>query len=349
MIYILEVKKVYILDPLYYLYKPVKRADLIFISKQISEKHNVSQAKIILDMIQCAVRYGAMWTEYGDLNFYERSSENRKTFITTFYNFKLYKKLNKKDFRNVFHEKITFLDTFATFVHRSWIKTEELSDSEIKDFLKSHNNIVAKASYGDSGKEVEVLNLSDETDLEKTIEYLKENKFNLVEEQIVNCDEIRGLNPSSLNTLRIVTVRTSRKVEVLFAGIRVGGKNSKIDNISQGGRVARIDIESGKIDSLFYTKASSHGLYCSDEEDFNMIGFQIPMWSDIIKTVNMAATVVPEIQIVAWDVAITPTGIELVEGNESFGSVIMQLYYDRLEAGLKPRLTEMIHGKETCK
>ena len=40
------------------------------------------------------------------------------------------------------------------------------------------------------------------------------------------------------------TLRTALKndnIELLFAGIRIGGKNAKIDNISQGGRVARIN------------------------------------------------------------------------------------------------------------
>ena len=39
--------------------------------------------------------------------------------------------------------------------------------------------------------------------------------------------------------------------------MRIGAKGSLIDNISQGGAVARIDLDSGKIDSCFYTKRSS--------------------------------------------------------------------------------------------
>lgn len=46
--------------------------------------------------------------------------------------------------------------------------------------------------------------------------------------------------------------------------------------------------------------------------------------------------------IVAWDVAITEDGVDIIEGNESFGSVIMQLYYKSDEMGLKPRLLSML-------
>ena len=59
-------------------------------------------------------------------------------------------------------------------------------------------------------------------------------------------------------------------------------------------------------------------------------------------SVKEAAKLVPQIAIVAWDVAITPNGIELIEGNESFGSVIMQVYYGHQDDGLKPRLKQLL-------
>ena len=332
----------YILDPLYYIYKKEYRKTLIAISKKISDRYNVSVLRVIGDMVWCAVRYGAMWTEYDDLDFFVRSKRNRETYITTFFNFRLYNKLNNKDYRNVFHEKTIFLEKFKKYIKRFWIDINRCSYAEIKDFLSSHNTVVAKASHGDSGKEVQVIENLREKNLDSIISYLKKNNLNLIEEQIVNCDEVRALNNSSLNTLRIVTVKKNDNIELLFAGIRIGGKNAKIDNISQGGRVARINISTGKIDSLFYSKKSSNGSYETGADELNAIGFQIPHYDKVIDIVKNAAMLVPEIRIVAWDVAITPTDIELVEGNESFGSVIMQLFYNSRETGLKPRLMEFI-------
>lgn len=332
----------YILDPLYYIYKKKYRKTLIAVSKKISSRYNVSVLRVISDMVWCAVRYGAMWTEYDDLDFFARSERNRETYITTFFNFKLYNKLNNKDYRNIFHEKTIFLERFKKYIKRAWIDTNRCSDTEIKDFLSLHDTVVAKASHGDSGKEVKVIENLNVKNLDSIISYLKSNNLNLIEEQIVNCDEVRTLNKSSLNTLRIVTVKKNDNIELLFAGIRIGGKNAKIDNISQGGRVARINISTGKIDSLFYSKKSSNGSYEHGKDELNAIGFQIPRYNEVVDIVKNAAMLVPEVRIVAWDVAITPTDIELVEGNESFGSVIMQLFYTNKEAGLKPRLLKMI-------
>lgn len=334
----------YLLDTLYYIYKPVKRKDLLAISKRIAKENHDLRIKIMADMIGCSVKYGCMWTEYGDLDFYHRNAKNRKTFITTFFNFKLYDKVNLKSKRNIFHEKVLFLKEFEPFIKRKWINTDTESGKNIKDFLKRHSVVVAKESYGDSGKEVEVINVSDFPSLDDVLKYICDRRLNLLEEKIVNHPVVEKLNPSSLNTIRIVTVKNQNEVNVLFAGIRVGGKGSKIDNISQGGKVARIDIDTGKINSQFYSKQSSSKHNIDEDCEKNILGYQLPYWKELIASVRKAAVVIPEISIVAWDVAITKTGLDFVEGNESFGSVIMQLYYGHNEEGLKPQLLKMLWG-----
>lgn len=40
-----------------------------------------------------------------------------------------------------------------------------------------------------------------------------------------------------------------------------------------------------------------------------------------------ASCLVPEIHIVAWDVAIIPKGSAIVEGNESFATNVMQYFF----------------------
>lgn len=332
----------YLIDTLYYLYKPVKRKDLLEISLKLSKEHKKNQIKIIADMVWCSLKYGASWTEYGDMDFFYRTSENRKTFITTFFNFRLYNKINEKGKRDIFHDKICFLEKFSKYIKRDWINVEKATEQELNKFFEKNPVIVAKASYGDSGKEVEVIETSRFETQNALRNYIEKQNFNLLEERIKNHEKINALNDSSLNTLRIVTVKNETEVNVLFAGIRVGEKGAAIDNISQGGKVARINIETGIIDSPFYSKRSSYTQYKGNDAKSNVEGFQIPMWDNVIDTVKSAALVVPEISIVAWDVAITENGIDLVEGNESFGSVIMQLYYNHDEEGLKPRLKQLI-------
>ena len=332
----------YLIDTLYYIYKPVKRKDLFSISKKIAKENHTVRLKVLMDMILCSLIYGCMWTEYGDLDFYHRSHKNRKTFITTFYNFRLYDKVNLKSKRIIFHNKLFFLQTFKDFIKRDWININEESEENIKKFLMRHQNIVAKQSHGDSGKEVEVINVSEFKNSDDLLQYIHVHRYDLLEEKLMNHVALDKLNPTSLNTVRIVSVKNKNKVNILFAGIRVGQEGAKIDNISQGGKVARIDISSGKINSRFFTKSSSYIKSTENNSEKNLSGYQLPYWTDVISAVKQAASIVSEISIVAWDVAITNKGIDFIEGNESFGSVIMQIYSEHDEEGLKPKLLKML-------
>lgn len=122
--------------------------------------------------------------------------------------------------------------------------------------------------------------------------------------------------------------------------MRIGAKDSSVDNISQGGTVACIDLYTGKIKGKFYSKKSSKSK--SSIEGYDAIEYQIPYWNQLLDMIRKAARVVPQIAYVAWDVAITQNGPVIVKGNESFGSVILQTHLDKNQEGLKPRLETIL-------
>ena len=334
----------YLFRTLTYLYYKEKREYLIKAATEQSKANNRSKLLIILDMIWCSFRYGAMFSEYTDLDFIHRTSANRDTFITTFYNFRLYEKLNKREKRSTFHNKVLFLETFSALIHRQWLDITFATDEEIMEFIKHNKLAVAKNRYGDSGKEVGVISIANMTPIELRKEFNKKN-YDLVEEHLTNHPSVAKLNQSSLNTLRIVTILRNNDVEVLYCGIRVGSKGANLDNISQGGKVAKVDVNTGSICTAYYTKRSSQ--FVNQSDNGNDIGVKIPFWDEIIKLVKKAATVEPDIKYVAWDVCITAKGPEIIEGNESFGSVIMQLFYNADQDGLKPRLLEILEQGDT--
>ena len=199
--------------------------------------------------------------------------------------------------------------------------------------------MVFKSSYGDSGKEIKIISFDDNMNVEKFKKIASESNFDLVEECLQNHERLDFFNETSLNTIRIVTINIQKNVYILFAGLRIGAKGALIDNISQGGAVARIDLDTGKINSGFYTKRSS---LSTEEIATDAIGYQLPYWQEVKDLALKAAEIISEMGIVAWDICITPKGPEIIEGNESFGSVIMQLYYDCTQEGLKPVLLEII-------
>lgn len=327
----------YFKQTLYWLYKPSRRKYLLGTAKQLSDMHKKPRVLIMLDMIYCSLVYGAMFTEYGDLGFYYRTGKNRKTYLTTFYNFRLYDKVNDKKSRVLFHDKLLFLNRFSRYIKRRWLNLEVCSDYDICKLLEGTKSVVFKASFGDSGKEVEVVDVHDDFTAKGIRDKAKEAHYNLVEECVTNHPVIAAFNPNSLNTIRIVSMRKDNIVKILFAGLRVGAKDARIDNISQGGSVARVDIETGMINSGFYTKASS-GATAKSQDRVSAVGTSLPYWKETIQLVRDLALEVPDIRFVAWDIAVLPPpfGPEVIEANESFGSVIMQLYNAYDEEGLKP-------------
>lgn len=293
---------------------------------------------VILDMLKCSLIYGALFTEYYDLDFINRKRANRKTFITTFYNLELYKKINLPEYRYIFRNKVRFYEKFHKYIKRDWVEIDD-DKSKWEVFLEGKDKIVLKNRTGDSGKEVIIYKIENEN-IDSILSFMKENGLDLAEDFLENHEKLSYFNQNSLNTIRIVTISNKEETRFLFAGLRIGAKDSSVDNISQGGTVACIDLYTGKIKGKFYSKKSSKSK--SSIEGYDAIEYQIPYWNQLLDMIRKAARVVPQIAYVAWDVAITQNGPVIVEGNESFGSVILQTHLDKNQEGLKPRLETIL-------
>lgn len=179
-----------------------------------------------------------------------------------------------------------------------------------------------------------------EDTVETLLDNINKNGFNLAEEAIVNEESIRAFNPTSLNTIRIVTVRSGDYFKIICACLRIGAKGSSVDNVSSGGTSARINLETHKLDSVFF--ANAYREIPTSQSGRNDIGFEIPYWKETVKLVEEASKKIPQIHIVGWDVAITPKGPALIEGNESFHTDVMQVYASATEPGIKDVFCEAL-------
>lgn len=294
--------------------------------------------KIGIDALYCLFVYGCIFTEYEAFSFNKRTPANRKTFITVIWLLKQLEKYNPVQYRFIFHDKIKFNETFHDYIGRNWISVANSNLQQIESFVEKNKRLVLKNSGGCSGKQVFITN-GDESK-ETILSIINNGKYNLIEEVIENCQEIKDLNPTSLNTIRIVTVHGANYFKVICAALRIGSPNSSVDNVSQGGAAARINITTGRIDSLFCTNAYREKDI--SQKGRNQIGFIIPYWEETLSMLKEASSLVPEIHIVGWDVAITKDGPVIIEGNESFHTDIMQFYADVNSPGLKYEFSEAI-------
>ena len=308
------------------------------IPRMIAKEENKPIILVWLRMLCSLVLTGCTFKEYYNLSFSKRTLSNQRTFITTGSNMNAYSQLNDKACNHIFLNKDEFNTRFADYIVREWIRFSE-NKEVIYAFCKRHKDIIIKPVNGDSGRGITIVHNCNELTEAEIDQIIAKHRGDIAEEVLHNHPKLNELNPLSLNTMRVITVRKKDKLSILFAGIRYGAKGCEIDNISTGGYIAPIDIATGKICGESHAKRTVSAEEIKTE---NYIGFQIPMWERLTDYLYGLTAVVPQMKYMAWDIAITSTGIATIEGNHSSGNTVTQAHLDAKQQGLKTRLNEII-------
>ena len=145
------------------------------------------------------------------------------------------------------------------------------------------------------------------------------NHSYVLQQVVVQHPELSRLNPSALNTMRIDTFRSpGRQAEILSAFLRVGGKGNYVDNVSAGGVLIGIHLDSGRLKEKalnFFHGSSVFGTFKVNPVNGILFdGFQVPLFDEVKQTVTRAAEWIPP-ALVGWDVAVGPSGPVLTEAN----------------------------------
>lgn len=138
--------------------------------------------------------------------------------------------------------------------------------------------------------------------------------------------ELSRLNPSALNTMRIDTFRApGSPAEILSAFLRVGGKGNCVDNVSAGGVLVGIHLDSGKLKEKalnFLHGSQTFGTFKANPANGILFdGFLVPLFDEVKQTVTQAAGWIPP-ALVGWDVAVGPSGPLLIEANVLYYGII---------------------------
>lgn len=142
----------------------------------------------------------------------------------------------------------------------------------------------------------------------------------VIQKAVAQHPELAEFNPSSLNTMRIVTLVLHGKPHILSSILRVGHTGSKVDNLAQGGYSAEIRPD-GTLVPLAYTHRDNKNAYveCSSTGK-PFAGFTIPSWDNLKTTVLDLAMRLPHMKLIGWDIAVDEHGdIVLIEFNCQFG------------------------------
>ena len=279
--------------------------------RQITGKNPVFLA---LDLLVCGIRYNAGYMDYKIARMDRLNAAQRGTVITRGISNNIVRRMNDKAYWHFFDDKCQFNGLFREWVQREWLRSgSSLTQEELTAFCSGKGPLFIKPLEGSSGVGVERAEPGDFKDIPAFFKRLKEKGDCIVEETVIQHEAMARLYPGSVNTVRIATLLGDQGEGIVYAFVRIG--NGRVmDNIDAGGMAARVDLESGIINSVAADK-QGHEYARHPLTGEAITGFQLPYFEEAKAMCLKAMRVVPQVRFVAWDVALTPEGPRLIEGN----------------------------------
>lgn len=298
----------------------------------VSQHEKLPMLWLWADSVWAMLRYGCTITQYAQGEFYRlRGFERRR--IVTFRRFRKLQQLNAPASIPYLRDKDKFNAHFAPFVHREWIKTSYMTFDNFVAFCQRHSRIVLKPLDGMEGKGVRMIlppPPSNPAAVNQLFAELKRENL-LLEEAVCQHPQMIFGN-QSVNTIRVMTVmdKHSGEVTLFRANLRAGVGSAQVDNFHEGGCAYQVDTVSGRVVSFGCRRSTGDGrVLIHPGTDICMLGYQIPNWEKVVSGCKAAHILLPQCRLIAWDVAITPEGIELIEGNHDGDYDMLEFFGDR--------------------
>lgn len=195
-------------------------------------------------------------------------------------------------------------------------------EKAIKILLSYGKDLILKPSvesYGGHGV-IKIISPMSRVQVE---ELLDKYRYNFVFQKVVEQHPtLARFNPTSVNTIRIVTYRDfERKCKVLYSCIRFGGEGTVTDNVCSGGGYTGINIKTGKLlDRKRYSYFVMDALPLPEK-----IPNEIPCWEAIKSASLELHSRIPQMDILGWDFSLSPDGHPiLIEFNPRPGVGLQQ-------------------------
>jgi hypothetical protein len=268
-------------------------------------------------MLWSSIRYEVAFQDFAEWDFHMLTPHERRTYMTSAKSNHLAQRLNAVEQRPIFANKLLFNGQFAPYIGREYLDLRTCGVNELGSFTSRHARVVAKVADGLGGQGIDVFSTSDLTDLEAfKIERLAQRQV-LLEQFLIQHSTMMRLNPTSVNTLRIVTYLDKAHVVHTLARVLKIGNGGDVDNFKAGGMYTLLD-EQGVV-QFPAIDGGDRVFEVHPVTGTPIVGFEVPNWLAVLNLVDTIAQEVPRIRYVGWDIAITPEGAAVIEGNYNTG------------------------------
>ena len=197
-----------------------------------------------------------------------------------------------------------------------------VSEEEAISLCQNMKNVIIKPSKESQGHGVQLFNVRDgKTDIDgiSIAQLFKRYKKDfLIQEWVKQHRGMAALNPTSVNTMRILSYRSGMEVLIIYSVVRIGRSGQVIDNQCAGGISTTIN-EEGRLGKYAFGGYSEDNI---DKTDTGIVleGYKLPSYDKAIEMVKRLHLKLPFFNIIGWDVAIQEDGEPvLIEFNTNPG------------------------------
>ena len=145
----------------------------------------------------------------------------------------------------------------------------------------------------------------------------------LLQDRVEQREEMSALYPGSINTVRLITARKDGRVFPFHAALRLGANGSIVDNWSAGGLIVDIDMETGRLTERGFYKPglqppgrrAAMAATRHPNTGVRFDGYMLPDFAAARDLVCQFHRDLDGLLTIGWDVALTPSGPLIIEGN----------------------------------
>lgn len=148
-----------------------------------------------------------------------------------------------------------------------------------------------------------------------------------IEEIIQQHEEMAAIYPNAVNTCRIVTVLRNGEPEFFSGYALFGCGGTRVSNGRFGGLFVGYD-ENGHLSPFAMRESEFGGGVYKAHPDTGVVfkDCTIPYFKEALALACAAHKAMDSIKCIGWDVAITPTGPVIIEGNQACATAELQIF-----------------------
>lgn len=136
----------------------------------------------------------------------------------------------------------------------------------------------------------------------------------IVQKVVEQHPEMKRLNSTSLNTLRVMTFLKDTEILVLSVVVRIGRKGAFTDNATTGGIPCGVKSD-GRLNEIGFNLSGKP--FTMTDSGIKLKDVQLPFMGKVKNTVKILHASMPYFRVISWDLAIDVNGdIILIEHND---------------------------------